>query len=83
MVAKPVSSALEGRQGAGWVRLAQENGLELVHASVGEQQRGVAQRDDRRGRDMRVRFGHEEVNEALADLCRTPGLRAHTQSHHH
>ena len=50
--------------------LAQERALELHHARVGEQQRRVALRDQRRARDAPVSAALEEAQEALADLAR-------------
>jgi len=56
--------------GAG-VRLlvgADEDVLELHHARVGEQQGGVAARDERHGRHGGVSALDEEVDKGLADL---------------
>ncbi len=48
---------------------AEEESLELVHARVGEQQRGVVVRHDRRGGHERVAvLLDEEVDELLANL---------------
>lgn len=40
----------------------------LIHAGVGEKQRGIIQRDGGRRVDVRVLIATEEVNELLADL---------------
>ena len=49
---------------------AQEHVLELVHAGIGEQQRGIVGRHHRRARHQRVLALHEVVEEVLADLAR-------------
>jgi carbamoyl-phosphate synthase large subunit len=50
---------------AGGVGLAQEDGLELVHTSVGEQQRGVVVRHHGRRHDVDVLTGLEKIHEGL------------------
>jgi hypothetical protein len=55
-----------GRVGA--LGLAEENGHELVHAGIGEQQVGAV-RHERGGRDNGVPLRLEKVEERLADLC--------------
>lgn len=52
------------------VSSAQEDGLELVHARVGEQQRRVVQRDRGRRVHVLVLLVLEEAHEPLADLLR-------------
>ena len=47
---------------------ADEHVLELVHAGVGEEERGVAVRDDRARRHGSVAAGGEEIDEGRA--CR-------------
>ncbi len=47
---------------------AEEHILELHHARVGEEQRGIPARDKRHGRHSRVPMLDEEVDEGLADL---------------
>ena len=47
---------------------AQEDVLELVHAGVGEQQRGVVGGHQRRAADDAVAVRREEVEKLLADL---------------
>ena len=47
---------------------AEEHVLELDHARVGEQQRRVVGRDERRARDERVPVGDEKVDEFAADF---------------
>jgi hypothetical protein len=58
----------------GGVVAAQQNGLELVHASVGEQQRGVVVGHDRRAGDETMVLGGEEVDERLTQDLRRDGL---------
>lgn len=58
-----------------WVRLAdsaQEDGLELVHARVGEQQSRVIVGDDGRAGHNRVPSLLEVIEEGLADLSSRP-----------
>ena len=47
---------------------AGEDVLELVHTRIGEQQRGVVGRDQRRAANHAMVIGREEVEEGLADL---------------
>ena len=65
------AQALLHRDRAPRLRLAgaQEVVLELHHAGVGEEQRRVAVRHQRRRRPHAVAAGGEEVEEALADLA--------------
>ena len=56
-----IGSALPGGHCIGLVDGAQEDGLELVHASIGEQERGVIVRDDRGG-------GHCSMSSILVNL---------------
>jgi hypothetical protein len=53
--------------------LAQEYGLELDHAGIGEQEGGILGRHQRRGADHTVAVPREVVEEALANL----GARLH------
>jgi len=53
-------------------RRAKEDGLELVHPGVGEQQRGVVDGDNGARRPPRVEPGLEELDEGLADLPGRP-----------
>ncbi len=48
--------------------LAEEDGLELVHPGIGEEERGVLGGDERRGRQHGVAVGREVFEEALPDL---------------
>ncbi len=58
-----------GGAGVGAFFLAEEDRLELVHAGVGEEKRGVVERDDGRTGDEGVAvLLHEEIEELLADL---------------
>ena len=78
----PVRGTLHAKQVARRVSLAQENGLELVHAGVGEQQGRVIVRHDGRGDDVDVLALLEEVNEGLAHTAGRPLLaHAHTPAH--
>src|ERR1700677_4731242 len=56
--------------GAGVVALfqAEEDVFELVHPGVGEEQRGIVGRNQRRRVDLFVAFFDEEVQELAADL---------------
>ena len=64
------ADALLGRGGAavGTLVEAQENILELVHARVGEQERGIVMRHHRAGRDDGMALGLEELQVLLADF---------------
>ncbi len=70
----PVGRTLHAVQVAGGVGLSQENGLELVHASVREQQRRVVQWYDGGRHDVLVSSLDEEIHEGLANLVSGPGL---------
>ena len=59
-----------GRARVGALPRAEEDVLELVHAGVGEEERRVVLRDDRRARDDLVSLLLEEVEEGLPDLGR-------------
>src|SRR5216117_4049980 len=48
--------------------LAEEHGLELHHAGVGEQKRGIVARDQRRGAHPRVAVAFEVLQQRLAKL---------------
>ena len=67
--------AFLGGGGAGIVALfeAQEDVLELVHAGVGEQQRGVVGGDQRRAAHDAVAARGEEVEKALSDFVTCHG----------
>mmetsp|Transcript_18016 Transcript_18016/g.57622 ORF Transcript_18016/g.57622 Transcript_18016/m.57622 type:complete len:812 (+) Transcript_18016:860-3295(+) len=68
-----VARATKPSQRTARVHLAQEDGLELVHASVREQQRRVLQRHHRRGSHERVLAAvGEVVNVRLPDALRVP-----------
>ena len=56
--------------------LAGENLFELVHAGIGEKQRRVVGRNQRRAANDAMAVGREEVEERLADLipCHVPLL---------
>jgi hypothetical protein len=73
----PVGRALHAKQVARRVSLAQEDRLELVHACVGEQQRRVVVRYDRRRRHIDVAALHKEVHERLAHAGCRPRLHRH------
>ena len=64
------ADALLGRGGAavGALVEAQEDILELVHARVGEQERGIVMRHHRAGRDDGMALGLEELQVLLADF---------------
>ena len=51
---------------------AEEDVLELVHAGVGEEQRGVAVGDERTAADAAVAFALEEAEEGFADFVAAP-----------
>ena len=58
-----------GGAGVGAFFLAEEDRLELIHAGVGEEQRGIVLRDDGRGGNEGVAvLLDEEIEELLADL---------------
>ena len=61
------------REGGGGVRLAEEDRLELVHPGVREEEGGILQGDDGRGRVHGVLLLLDEVvDECLADLVGRP-----------
>ena len=53
--------------------LAKEHVLELHHARIGEQQRGIVARHERAGRDNGVALGLEVLEELVADVGRFHG----------
>src|ERR1700690_1872504 len=55
---------------------AEENILELVHAGVGEEERGVVRRDERTAAHGAVAALLEEFQEGLADFVAGPGFVA-------
>ena len=60
---------LRGRRAAiGPLFQAGEDVLELHHAGIGEHQRRVVARHQRRGRHDRVAVAHEEIEKAFADI---------------
>ncbi len=59
-----------GRTGVFARRIAQENILELVHARIGEHQRGVVLHHHRRRRHDRMALALEEVEKGPADFIR-------------
>src|SRR6266567_7016431 len=61
-----------GRAGVIAFFQAEEHVLELVHPRVGEQQRRVAMRHERRAAHAAVPLALEEAQERLADLIATP-----------
>lgn len=56
------------------IGLAQEDGLELIHAGVGKEEGGVGQGNGRTGRDHGVRsgFGGEVIHKGRSDLVGGP-----------
>ena len=64
--------------GAGIIALflAGEDLFELVHAGVGEEQRRIVGRDQRRAANDAMAIGREEVEERLADLIPCHVLRS-------
>src|SRR5690606_5933151 len=71
VLAAGAQAALRARRALVGARLAAgEDVLELHHAAVGEQQRGVVGRDERARRDDRVSLRCEELEELLADFGR-------------
>lgn len=53
--------------------LSQEQGLELVHASIGKQERGIVVWHTGRGRPEHVRvLLHEEIDKRRPDLVHRP-----------
>ncbi len=70
VLAAGADALLRGRGAAvGALVETQEHVLELVHARVGEQQRGVVARHHRAGRHDGVALGLEVLQEGLADVC--------------
>jgi len=68
-----VDGALEAGEGSGGVGAAQENGLKLAHARVGEQQRRVVVRHARRGDVVDVPALLDKVaDEGVADASCGP-----------
>src|SRR5690242_2820389 len=60
---------LRGHRAAiGALLKAGEHVLELHHAGIGEHQRRVVARHQRRGRHGRVAVAHEEIDKAFADI---------------
>ena len=57
-----VGRARQLRQVRRGIRRPQKHGLELVHARVGKQERGVVVRDDGRGRERGVAFSFEKFD---------------------
>lgn len=72
-----VGSALEGGHAVGLVDGAEEDGLELVHAGIGEEEGGVIVRDDGGGRHYRVAPFGKVVEKGLADRVRGPLALVH------
>lgn len=60
---------------AGGVRLTEEDGLELVHPRIREEERGVVQGHDGRRHHVRVRALNKELDERLSNLVSGPLLR--------
>ena len=71
-----------GGAGVGALLQAQEAVLELVHAGVGEQQRGIVVRNQGTGSDTGVPLLFEEAQESFTDFCafhwHFPGKQAAT-----
>ncbi len=63
------ADALLARRGPAVVALLlpQERPLELHHAGVGEEQRGIVRGHQRRRRHLAVPFGDEEIEEETTD----------------
>ncbi len=57
---------------------AEEDVFELVHACVGEEQRGVVGGDERGGVDAAVALGLKEAQKSFADVVAGAGLHAAT-----
>ena len=60
--------SVHGPRGS-WLGLAKENGLELVHTGIGEEQCGIIDRDHGRTPHETVFPLLKEINEALAYVC--------------
>ena len=61
-------AALRGRRAHVWPLVdAEEHVLELHHPGIGEEQRRIVGRNERRARHVRVPLRHEVINEPAAD----------------
>jgi len=67
-----VASALQLPHGGPGIHGSKKNRLELVHASIGEEQRRVVHRNNRRGGNERVLLGLEKFNERLTHFVTRP-----------
>ena len=67
-----IGSTLPCGHGGGWVRLAEEDGFELVHARVGEEEGGVVEGCTGGGWDVGVVSFFKVLDECGSDLVRGP-----------